>query len=270
MTCGALIFAFNNEATDYVQMAAWSADRIRHHLKIPVAVVTNSTDPALSSQFDRVIHAEPESGGTRFFEDYNSTVTWHNAGRVDAYALTPWEQTLVLDADYVVASSQLSFVLDSRRDFMCHDRAYDIAKSRLMDELNTFGEHRLPMSWATVMMFRKSNTAAYIFDCMQMIRNNWEHYRALYHIQKSTYRNDFALSIALGIVNGGTWRVDSIPWSLASILPEYELEQITNTDETFKITHRGPTGGMLYSAVNGIDFHAMGKKHLGDIIEAAC
>ena len=149
MTCGALIFAFNNEATDYVSMAAWSAGRIRHHLGIPVAVVTNSTDSTLSQTFDRVIRAEPESGGTRFFEDYNSTVTWHNAGRADAYALTPWEQTLVLDADYVVASSQLSFVIDSNRDFMCHDRAYDIAKSRLLDELNTFGEHRMPMSWAT-------------------------------------------------------------------------------------------------------------------------
>jgi hypothetical protein len=268
MTCGALIFAFNNEATDYVSMAEWSAGRIRQHLGIPVAVVTNSQDPVLNKMFDRVIYAEPESGGTRFFEDYNSTVTWHNAGRADAYALTPWEQTLVLDADYVVASSQLSFVIDSNRDFMCHDRAYDIAKSRLLDELNTFGEHRLPMSWATVMMFRKSNTAAYIFDCMQMVRDNWDHYRALYKIQKSTYRNDFALSIALGIISGGTWRVDSIPWSLASILPEYDLEQIAKADETFKITHRESTGRILYSVVSGTDFHAMGKKHLGDIIAA--
>jgi hypothetical protein len=197
-------------------------------------------------------------------------VTWHNAGRVDAYTLTPWEQTLVLDADYVVASTQLKFVLDSNRDFLCHDRAYDIAKSRYLDELNTFGEHRLPMSWATVMMFRKSNTAAYIFDCMQMVRDNWDHYRALYNIQKSTYRNDFALSIALGIVSGGTWRVDSIPWSLASILPEYQLEQPPDRSELFKIIHRGPTGGNLYASLKGQDFHAMGKKHLGDIIAAAC
>lgn len=268
MTCGALIFAFNNDATDYVNMAAWSAGRIRHYLDIPVAVVTNSLDPALSSQFDQVIYAEPESGGTRFFEDYNSTVTWHNAGRVDAYAVTPWEQTLVLDADYVVASTQLKFVIDSQHNFMCHDRAYDIAKSRYLDELNTFGEHRLPMSWATVMMFRKSNTAAYIFDCMQMVRHNWDHYRALYKIQKSTYRNDFALSIALGIVSGGTWQVDSIPWSLASILPEYDLEQIAKHEETFLITHRASDGAKLYCSLNGLDFHAMGKKHLGDIIAA--
>ena len=168
MTCGALIFAFNNEATDYVSMAAWSAGRIRHHLGIPVAVVTNSRDPALNKMFDQVIYAEPESGGTRFFEDYNSTVTWHNAGRVDAYALTPWEQTLVLDADYVVASTQLKFVIDSRRDFMCHDRAYDIAKSRYLDELNTFGEHRLPMSWATVMYFNKCKLSESIFEMMIM------------------------------------------------------------------------------------------------------
>jgi hypothetical protein len=90
----------------------------------------------------------------------------------------------------------------------------------------------------------------------------------LYKIQKSTYRNDFALSIALGIISGGTWRVDSIPWSLASILPEYDLEQIAKADETFKITHRASDGGNLYCSLNGVDFHAMGKKHLGDIIAA--
>ena len=41
MTTGALILAFNNEHTDYLAMAAWSADRIRQHLDIPVAVITD-------------------------------------------------------------------------------------------------------------------------------------------------------------------------------------------------------------------------------------
>ena len=36
MTTGALIFAFNNEKTDYVKMAAWSAERIRHFLNIQI------------------------------------------------------------------------------------------------------------------------------------------------------------------------------------------------------------------------------------------
>ncbi len=41
MTTGALIFAFNNEQTDYVAMAGWCARNIRRHLDIPVAIVTD-------------------------------------------------------------------------------------------------------------------------------------------------------------------------------------------------------------------------------------
>ena len=103
MTTGALIFAFDNEQTDYVAMAGWSAKRIRRHLKIPTAVVTDAdpTDRRLAAA-DQVINATPVSGGTRWFEDYQATVSWHNASRTDSYSLTPWDQTLVLDADYVV------------------------------------------------------------------------------------------------------------------------------------------------------------------------
>ena len=114
MTAGALIFAFNNEQTDYVAMAEWSARNIRRWLNIPTAIVTdvNPRDQRLRG-FDQVISATASAGGTRWFEDYQATVTWHNAGRTDAYTLSPWDQTLVLDADYVVASGQLKILLDS-------------------------------------------------------------------------------------------------------------------------------------------------------------
>ena len=80
MTQGVLIFAFNNEQTDYLAMAEWSAHNVRRHLNLPTSVVTNTR--YTGTAFDHVIHADAESGGTRYFEDYNSTVTWHNAGRV--------------------------------------------------------------------------------------------------------------------------------------------------------------------------------------------
>ena len=107
MTTGALIFAFNNEQTDYVALAGWNARNIRRHLNIPVAIVTVCTDPVRLRDFDRVIESRAESGGTRWFEDYQGTVTWYNAGRTEAFDLSPWDQTLVLDADYVVASDHL-------------------------------------------------------------------------------------------------------------------------------------------------------------------
>ena len=46
LTQGMLIFAFNNEATDYIAMAAWSARNIRRHLDLPVAVVTDAPETA--------------------------------------------------------------------------------------------------------------------------------------------------------------------------------------------------------------------------------
>ena len=266
MTTGALIFAFNNEKTDYLAMARWSAQRIRRHLDIPVAVVTDSTDHSRSHGFDRVIYSQPTTGGTRWFEDYASTVSWHNAGRVDAYNLTPWDRTLVLDADYVVCSGDLKTLLTADTDFLCHRLAWDTKNGQPLDGLNTFGRYNMPMWWATVMCFRRSNTAQYIFDSMQMVRNNWQHYRDLYHIDRATYRNDFALSIALGIVSGHTGKVDNIPWDLASVLPDTKLTQLN--DDYFSIEYQDQNGVPRTVGISGTDFHAMGKAHLENVIAA--
>jgi hypothetical protein len=263
MTQGVLIFAFNNEETDYVAMAAWSAQNIRQYLNLPVAVVTNDQSAIGNVAFEHVIVSAAETGGTRYFEDYNQTVTWHNAGRVNAYSLTPYEQTLVLDADYVVASNQLRRLLQSPQDFMCHRHAYDMTTGELLTSLNHFGRHSMPMWWATVMMFRKSITAQYIFDCMQMVRDNWQHYRNLYGITQLNYRNDFALSIALGILSGHTLSVDNIPWSLASVMPSTRLSE---NNRVYKLEYQDSQSKLKHIEFSGMDFHAMGKKHLEDVI----
>lgn len=270
MTTGALIFAFNNEQTDYLEMAAWSAQNIHRHLGIPVAVVTDVKDTGRNRSFDQIIEARPATGGTRYFEDYKETVSWHNAGRTDAYVLTPWERTLVLDADYVVSSGQLRHIIDADSDFLCHRFAFDLAQGERLNELNQFGQHGLPMWWATVMMFRKSTTAQFIFDSMNMIKSNWQHYRDLYGIQKSTYRNDFALSIALGIVSGHTGKVDEIPWDLNSVLPNAMVSRFNSDPDSYLLTYADQEKKPKQISFAGLDFHAMGKKHLGDIIEADC
>jgi hypothetical protein len=267
MTTGALIFAFNNEKTDYVAMAGWSAKRIHRYLDIPVAMVTDAPDRARAyAGIDRVIEAVPATGGTRYFEDYQDTVTWHNAGRVDAYALSPWDRTLVLDADYVVCGDQLRQLLHTSQDFLAHRQACNIAQPDV-EFLDTFGRNRFPMWWATVMMFRKSPTAQYIFDCMSMIQQNWQHYRELYAISERNYRNDYALSIALGIVSGHTLRVDSIPWPLFSVTPETELTLQSKDPEVWNLKYRDTDNVVRSMGLVGHDFHAMGKRHLEAVIE---
>ena len=260
MTTGALIFAFNNEQIDYVAMAAWSAKNIRRHLGIPVCLVTD-TDPE-QDEFDSVIYASTEGSNTRHFSDVGN-VTWHNLNRMDAYSLTPWDQTLVLDADYVVASDQLKVLLDSQENFMCHRTAYDVTGLQTFNDLNVFGRNQFPMWWATVMMFRTSEQARLIFESMSMIRNNWTHYRNLYSNSRSTYRNDHALSIALNIENGHTLQTTDIPWSLASLTPDHQLTQIDQ--DRYRVDYVTSDKKSRWIELT-TDFHAMGKQQLGAIV----
>jgi len=250
MTTGVVIFARNNEHIDYEAMARWSADNIERHLGIPTHIVTD--------------HAPNDNA--RHFTDVG-TVTWYNHNRMDAYQLTPWDRTLVLDADYVVASDQLRSVLEADQDFLAHRWAYDVTGCNDFAGLNWFGANRMPMWWATVIMFRRSRHAELIFESMRMIRDNWTHYRNLYKNTTATYRNDHALSIALGIVNGHTLNHAGIPWALASLTPEHRLTQLDQ--DCYRVDFVNTENKPRWIELRQ-DFHAMGKQQLGAIVANTC
>lgn len=262
MTQGALIFAFNNEKIDYVRMAEWSAENIRRHLGIPTCLVTDRMPE--HTNFEKIVIASPHTPGHRHFDDLTETVSWFNGNRVDAYEASPWDQTLVLDADYVVASNQLSCLFDSGQDFLAHRWAHDITGLQTFEDLNYFGRFNMPMWWATVMMFNRTPANKMIFDSMKMIRANWDHYVKLYQNTKTVYRNDHALTIALGIINGHTLDHADIPWSLASLTPGPSLEYLGQDD--YRVNFINPQKQNRWLRITNKDFHAMGKGHLGELI----
>ena len=114
------------------------------------------------------------------------------------------------------------------------------------------------------MMFKRSDHARLIFETMNMIRDNWTHYRNIYKNSRGTYRNDHALSIALGVVNGHTLDHPGIPWNLASLTPEHKLSQ-TAIDE-YRVEYKTSDNKLRWVSLKGQDFHAMGKKQLGEIV----
>ena len=265
MTTGALIFAFDNEQIDYLAMAAWNAHNIRRHLQLPVCVVTDST--TVPEAFDRVIQVpRTPSDARRTFADINGPVTWYNHDRIDAYALSPWQETLVLDADYVVASSQLrDLPLSANRDFWCCSRALDVSRPHDIDhEFNYFGQYRMPMSWATVMYFRRSDTVQRMFDTMRMIRTHWTHYRDIYGFGRSVYRNDFALTIALGVVNGHIAHKNKDSITMINVMPDHSLCQ--EEPDQYRVGWRDSGGKPRHIRLKHTDFHAMCKGQLGAIV----
>jgi hypothetical protein len=266
MMRGVVIFAYNSGDIDYQAMAAWSARRIAKHLGLPTTLITDVV-PADSTAFKDVVVTTAESGGTRYFSDIGHNVSWFNGNRMDVYNLSPYDETLVLDADYVVCSDQLNLLFEMPQDFLAPITAYDVTGIRTFDDLNWFGLHRMPMAWATVMRFRRSLLSKSVFEMMRMIRENWQHYRNLYGIARSTYRNDHALSIALNTLHGHQGHWPTVPWKLASVVPEHGLEQIS-TDQ-FRVSYTTSNNKLHHVVIAGQDFHAMGKRHLGDIIASA-
>lgn len=263
MTSGAVIFAFNNQKIDYVRLAEWNARNIERNLDLPTTLITDV--PYQSTIFDQVIVVPRPAGGTRYFDDVKDTVDWYNGNRVDALQLSPYDQTLVLDADYVVGGTELVTWLESSQDFLCYRRAYDVTGRTSMEDLETFGSHRFPMYWATVMMFRRTTQTEFLFDHMRMIRDNWQHYRNLYKIAQTNFRNDHALSIALGLLSGHSMKISHYSGSMATVMPDVQITRAARKNSYVLDFTRGEKESWLHIA--DMDFHAMGKKHLGDLIE---
>lgn len=266
MNKGALIMAFGNDHVDYVALAAWNASNIRRHLDLPVAVITD--DVGLhGAAFDRVILADPPSGsGVRNLSGTHPAA-WHNTNRVDAYERSPWDRTLLLDADYVVASSSLRTIIDHGPAIATHRWAHDATERDDFSTMNFFGDFRMPQWWATVMIFDRGDQANVIFDSIRMVRDHWQHYQRLYSIRSSLYRNDYALSIALNIENGHTLETTDIPWSLATVMPDCDI-CVLDRDQ-YRIDYRDAQNRARYITTNGQDLHVMPKKSLEAAVVSA-
>lgn len=262
MSRGVLIFAFDNEALSYTDIADWNAHRIQKHLGLPTVVVTD-TDKKLKHA-DTIQVNTSTGSGSRWFDDLESSVVWKNKNRFDAYSLSPFDETLLLDADYVVNSAVLAGCFGSAQSILPMGRAYDVTGLTDYSHLNAFGELAWPMSWATAVYFRKCAIADHVFSIMNTIQDNWKYYCYLYKVNKSNYRNDFSLSIAMNTAFGNRARWPVLPFEMASVDPIHHLSQVDET--TFDVRYLDHDKRLKRVQLHNVDFHAMGKKWLGEIV----
>ena len=117
MSKGAILFAHNTAKTDYYAMAIATAKRINHFLDLPVTVITDpSIDPdSYEYKFDKTLFVEADTSNKKAKD------VWINKGRFKAWEMSPYDETLVLDTDYMVNSNQLSTVFNLYDDFCTHN-----------------------------------------------------------------------------------------------------------------------------------------------------
>ena len=227
MTTGALLFAFDSEI-QYTKLAIECARRIKEYLDIPVTLVTDkSVDTDMFNS--QVIVDRGKDTNRRFFIDRQAATTWFNFGRNAALDLSPYDRTLLVDADYMLNSSDLLPFLESSQPFLCHRHVHSVHVPT--PRLQTFGTKNTHMWWATVVIFdRNSNFTQDVFDVWKMVEQNYKHYADLFGFSSRQYRNDYALSIALLLCNGNVHPQQcELPWPLLNVDTEVEVSNINNT-----------------------------------------
>jgi hypothetical protein len=293
MSRGVVIFGVNNAKVDYIRLAIMCAGFVKKNMDVEyICLITDKhsqeyyegTGDSLSNYFTHV-RLIPEGHEDRFenrraYRDtryYHVDALFRNETRSMVYDLTPFDETLLLDCDFLVGNNVLDCVWGNDEEVMINKDAVNLLGEPLAGpefRLNPFG---IKMYWATVIYFRKSEKAALLFNLVEHVKENWEFYKMLYEVPGHLYRNDYAFSIAIHILNGFVESDDVI-----APLPDPVILTSLDTDQLFKV--RSPTDISIFvndpketwkfyvSRLKGLNVHCMNKlsllNNIDDILEA--
>lgn len=249
MSTGCLIYATDGDI-EYSRIAKECARRVNQHLGIPSTILSGGTNTT----------------GNRAWADCDKPIAWRNSGRCNALHDSPYDRTLLLDADFWINSDVLKTALDSNASFLAHNtRMYVNEKYPVIE---TFGTLKTPMWWATVCVFDRSDFPQDVFASWRMIEENYKHYSELFQFNRKPFRNDFALSLALLLCNGNTQPTQcALPWPLI------------NVPDSAGVDYKNDTWNLNYTAyehqqtltkritIKDQDLHIMGKRSLEKLCE---
>jgi len=247
MSKGALLLATPHDTIDYIGFAELAAKLVQKHLGI-----------------DTHIHVgEAKPGNFRAFRWHNDTtvrVPWYNSDRPLAYDLSPYDETLLIDVDYLTFNDNLTQYFGGNNEFLCYDNVWDVTNTNSFKNDRTMTTAGNRMLWATVVYFRKCELAHNIFEIMKNVQTNWNYNAKLWGFSVDKYRNDFALTIAhqlmSGYANGITFN-----HRLASLSTTDTIYSVHDDELLIKYSH-----SEKYNAVKlkGTNLHCMNKACLQD------
>lgn len=273
MKQGILIFAFNNSEIDYVELAIHSAKQAKHYLNVPVSLVTDSkvwlttkfpNDVAL---FDKIIESKDDTTQIKRFydghENYKNLI-WKNSNRLNCFELSPYDETLVIDSDYIVNSTFLKCCWEQPHDFLIYNQHNDLSGWRDTREFDHISEYSIPFYWATVFFFRKTELNRKFFALIEHIRDNWQYYAILYQLAGARFRNDIAFSIAIHMMNGFTAGDFATPFAnkLHYILDKDFLIKSNINEMHFLVQKQNKTSEYTALKTVNLDVHVMNKRSL--------
>jgi hypothetical protein len=237
---GILAFAINTADTDYVSIANQTVDLASRVLGLPSTIITQ--DHMANKNWHNYRHDV----------DLGRPVEWKNFGRNLRYDLSPYDETLVIDVDYVIQDKSLLKIFDTPWDYLLQREARSLNDEPVP---NLMGSYSLPYVWATVFAFRKTARAKIFFDLVKRIESNYHYYRELFNAESRSYRNDYAFAMADVIINGFKISKNSIPGPMLNILQPIESITAHGNQVVIKDQH-------LAYVIPRMNMHVMSKAYL--------
>ena len=273
MSNGVLCFAHNNGKIDYLKQAIFLAKRVKKYLNLPTTVVT-STPKDLTAKdkkiFDSVIEVEDQNSNLKRY--YNGTLHHHqlvfkNASRSNSYDLTPYENTIVLDTDYIICNDTLLNCFNQTQNFLIYDKATDLCDWRKLEEFDYIKDTGIKFYWATCFFFTKNSETKLFFNLLQHIQKNYEHYRKVYNLDK-TFRNDHLFSIGIHMMNGfekGDW-AGQLPGKMFYSLDRDFVHSIKDNCVKILVEKQNYSGEYVLASTKDCNVHLMNKFSLAEHI----
>ena len=290
---GVLMYAFNNSQIEYVKIAIANAYLVKHHMNVKCALITDEFSwncavetlgaTICNDAFCEVIKVKKDKVfNQNNIRTYRDTVhaqhrlSFYNVGRVDAYDLTPFKETLVIDADYLILGDSLNQCWGHLNDIMINHDYVDALEERSFSDTKRVNNTGIDMYWATVFYFKKSHEAEMWFELLTQVRDNYTYYHSLYNCDNSLFRNDYVFSIAAHMYMGFTGEhMDSLPVNLINSFDRDALHSVKTLDEIVMALEKPCTeGDFILTNFKYNNIHIMNKWALSrvsnEILDKIC
>jgi hypothetical protein len=272
MNRGVLIIAHNSRQVDYAKTAIIAGGLARKNLGLPVSLVTDESTlnwikesgmfETATRVFDKIIETtRPAINNYRVLNDglQSNNVPFINATRSSAYELTPYDQTLLIDSDFLIMTSTLNQYWDTEYSILISESMNDLIGNRVGVLDKWTSETGVQLFWATTVMFTKNKTSETFFNLVEYIKENYNFYSDLFRFDPRQYRNDISFSVALHLMNGFEKSFKSLPPILTAQGKDI-LESI-GKDQSLKILANVGDDFVL-SSIKDRDIHIMNKQSL--------